>query len=116
MINIKRIYDSSLKEDGFRVLVDRLWPRGLKKENAHIDLWLKEICPSTELRKWFNHDQEKWQEFKKKYLDELSTNKAVQKILLKCESNPTITLLYAAHDQQFNQAVVLQSFLIKEIG
>lgn len=116
MIIIKRIYDFPLVEDGLRILVDRLWPRGLKKENAHIDLWLKEIAPSTELRKWFNHEPEKWQEFKNKYFDELSTNKAVQVIISECENNSTITLLYAAHDQQFNHAIVLQSFLITEIG
>lgn len=116
MINIKRIYDLPIKEDGFRILVDRLWPRGLKKEDAHLDLWLKEIAPSTELRKWFNHEPEKWQEFKDKYFDELSTNKALQIIMLESEKNITITLLYGAHDKQFNHAVVLQNFLINEIG
>ncbi|WP_214226391.1 DUF488 domain-containing protein [Pedobacter sp. B4-66] len=116
MIKIKRIYDSMLLEDGFRILIDRLWPRGLKKEDAHFDLWLKEIAPSTELRKWFNHEPEKWQEFKNKYFEELSTNKAVQLILEECEKNSLVTLLYAAHDHQFNHAVVLQNFLINEIG
>jgi len=116
MIKVKRIYDLSLEQDGFRILVDRLWPRGLKKENAAIDLWLKEIAPSTELRKWFNHEPKKWQEFKNKYFDELSTNKALQVIVSAYDDNSTITLLYAAHDQQFNHALVLQSFLMTEIG
>lgn len=72
MIQIKRVYEELGDDDGHRILIDRLWPRGISKENAHIDLWLKEIAPSTELRKWFNHDPEKWEEFKKLYRDELS--------------------------------------------
>lgn len=116
MIKIKRIYDPVQKEDGFRILVDRLWPRGLRKENVNIDLWLKEIAPSTALRKWFNHEPQKWQEFKNKYLDELSANKAVQLILSKCENNTSVTLLYAAHDHQFNHAIVLKDYLLNEIG
>jgi len=116
MIKIKRVYEPTSKDDGFRILVDRLWPRGLKKEDAHIQLWLKEVSPSTELRKWFDHQPQKWEVFKKSYLEELTTNKAVKELLKVCESQPMVTMLYAAHDQQYNHAVVLLEFLKREIG
>jgi Uncharacterized conserved protein len=116
MIKVKRIYDAPLKDDGYRILVDRLWPRGLKKENAVVDLWLKEIAPTTALRKWFNHEPEKWQEFKKRYFEELATNHFVGDVLKVYKNNPIVTLLFAAHDQNYNHALVLKSFLEKEIG
>jgi uncharacterized protein YeaO (DUF488 family) len=115
MIKIKRIYDLPLKDDGYRALVDRLWPRGLKKENVAIDIWLKEIAPSTALRMWFNHDPEKWQVFKSRYFEELATNDSVQDLLKACENNSVITLLFAAREQNYNHAVVLKSFLEGEI-
>lgn len=111
-VSIKRIYEDYQSSDGFRILVDRLWPRGIKKENAHIDLWLKEIAPSTELRKWFNHEPEKWDEFTRKYLIEITTNQAAsQELLSVIEHNSKITLLYGAKNQENNQAVVLKRWL-----
>ena len=101
------------KEDGTRILVDRLWPRGLTKEKAQVDLWLKEIAPTTELRKWFGHDPAKWAEFQRRYTAELRNNKE-QVTLLKQESaNGTVTLLYGARDEEHNEAVVLQNLLLQ---
>ena len=114
MILIKRIYDEPSAHDGFRVLIDRLWPRGVSKEKAHLDFWAKEIAPSTELRKWFNHEPEKFKEFAHKYVDELKQNKiAVDQFLQQLHKHKTLTLLYAAHDPEINQAVVLQHYLEK---
>ena len=111
-VSIKRIYEDYQSSDGFRILVDRLWPRGIKKENAHIDLWLKDISPSTELRKWFNHEPEKWDEFTKKYLIEISSNSvASQELLSAIEQHSKVTLLYGAKDEEHNQAVVLKKWL-----
>jgi len=110
-IKIKRVYESASKQDGFRVLVDRLWPRGLTKEKAHIDLWLKEIAPSTELRKWFGHDPAKWTEFQKRYRAELRKNDEQVSLLKRETSQGTVTLLYGARDEQHNEALVLQKFL-----
>ncbi|HEX5552268.1 MAG TPA: DUF488 domain-containing protein [Chitinophagaceae bacterium] len=105
---IKRAYDTPAKEDGCRILVDRLWPRGLTKEKAALDLWLKDIAPSTELRKWFGHEPAKWGEFKKRYLQELKANKeAVATLKTQLKKGP-VTLLYAARDQEHNEAEVLK--------
>lgn len=110
-IKIKRVYEHPSKEDGVRILVDRLWPRGLTKEKASVDLWLKNIAPSTELRKWFGHDPEKWTEFKTRYRAELKKN-ADQVTLLRNEmKKKVVTLLYGAKDQEHNEAVVLQKLL-----
>ena len=95
------------KDDGFRILVDRLWPRGLTKEKASIDLWLKEIAPSTELRKWFGHDPEKWEEFKKRYLHELKENKGPIYIIEEQMKKGDVTLVYGARDETHNEALVL---------
>ena len=112
MIKIKRVYEKASKEDGWRVLVDRLWPRGMKKENARIDVWMKEIAPSNALRKWFGHDPEKWQEFQKKYRAELAENRAPLTELKAIEKkHRTITLLFGAKDEEHNQAVALTQFL-----
>jgi uncharacterized protein YeaO (DUF488 family) len=109
-IKIKRIYDMQGPKDGARILIDRLWPRGIKKEDAKIDLWIKEIAPSDELRKWFGHKPEKWNEFKRKYSSELNTKKDLcNEILNKGKVN--ITLIYAAKDEEHNNAVVLKDFL-----
>lgn len=109
---LKRVYASWQETDGFRILVDRLWPRGIKKENAHIDLWLKEIAPSTELRQWFGHEIEKWESFERKYLTEINQNKeATEKLLEAIKENREVTLLFGAKDEQHNQAVVLQYWL-----
>lgn len=108
---IKRVYETPAPEDGTRILVDRLWPRGLTKEKARIDLWLKEVAPSNELRKWFSHDPAKWPEFKSRYRAELKHN-AHQFELLKQElAKGPATLLYGAKDQQYNQAQVLLQLL-----
>lgn len=114
MIFIKRIYDEPSPHDGFRVLVDRLWPRGISKEKADLDLWAKEIAPSTELRIWFNHDPEKFKDFEHQYIKELkSNNQAFNNFVKELSNHKTITLLYAAHDQKINQAFVLQKYLTK---
>ncbi|HEY9342716.1 MAG TPA: DUF488 domain-containing protein [Hanamia sp.] len=108
---IKRVYEKPAKEDGFRILADRLWPRGLTKEKASVDLWLKEIAPTTELRKWFGHDPEKWNEFKKKYVAELKKNKETVSILKEKIKEGTVTILYGARDQVHNEALVILDFL-----
>ncbi|MGN6164237.1 MAG: DUF488 domain-containing protein [Flavisolibacter sp.] len=113
-ISIKRIYEPPAKEDGTRILIDRLWPRGLTKEKAAIDLWLKDIAPSAALRQWFAHDPGKWQEFQKRYRKELKENKDAVFILKQEAKNKTVTLLYAAKDEVHNDAVVLKEFLSKE--
>jgi uncharacterized protein YeaO (DUF488 family) len=108
-IRIKRVYESRNEQDGKRVLVDRLWPRGLTKEKAGVDLWLKEIAPSTELRKWFGHDPARWMEFQKRYRDELKNNAASVSILKQEAASGPITLLFGAKDKEHNEAVVLRS-------
>lgn len=110
-IKVKRVYDDPSAEDGIRILVDRLWPRGLKKEAARLDDWLKEIAPSNELRKWFGHDPDRWEEFKARYFHELERqNEAINKIREKASSS-TITLLFAARDETHNNAVALREYL-----
>jgi uncharacterized protein YeaO (DUF488 family) len=112
MVKIKRIYDSPEKADGFRVLVDRLWPRGVSKERAHLDLWFKEIAPSDALRKWFHHDSGRWKEFVAKYREELRQKQdLVQQIKELQRDHRNLTLLYSAHDSVHNQAVVLRQIL-----
>jgi uncharacterized protein YeaO (DUF488 family) len=110
-VKIKRIYLKPDSEDGIRILIDRLWPRGLKKEDAKIDLWLKGIAPSTDLRKWFNHDPEKWEEFELRYREELKRNTDQVDLLLKELKESPVTLLFAAKDEEHNEAVVLQQWL-----
>ena len=112
-IKIKRIYEPAQKDDGFRVLVDRLWPRGVSKKAAEIDLWLKEIAPSNDLRKLFCHDPEKWLEFKKKYFQELEIKSDLLEILKKKAESGTITLLYSAKENLFNNAAALKEYLEK---
>ena len=112
MIKIKRAYQKPEEEDGFRILVDRLWPRGISKEKAKLDLWLKDVAPSTELRKWFGHDVRKWPEFQDKYREELKNNKTILSMIKKLEKeNDTITIVYGAKDQEHNNAVVLKDKL-----
>lgn len=110
-IQIKRIYDDPSNTDGYRVLVDRLWPRGVKKESAGVDVWLKEVAPSAALRKWFDHKEERWPEFSKKYKAELKDNAAFGELKKIIKEYKTITLLYGAKDEQHNQAVVLSGLL-----
>lgn len=110
-INIKRVYESPDKKDGTRILVDRLWPRGLTKEKAKVDLWLKDIAPSAELRKWFGHDPEKWMEFKKRYRSELNENAASVSQLKEQIKKGTVTLVYGAKDEEHNDAFFLKEYL-----
>ena len=110
-IHLKRAYEPSAPEDGFRILVDRLWPRGVARDAARVDLWLKEIAPSTELRKWFAHDPEKWAEFRKRYAEELDSNPAEVERLAEFVRRGTVTLVYGAKDEQHNQAVALKEYL-----
>lgn len=107
-IKIKRVYEQPDKNDGMRILVDRLWPRGLTKEKAGVDLWLKDIAPSTELRKWFGHDPRKWSEFKERYLTELQENGEQVRILKREMNKGRATLVYGAKDEEHNEAVVIQ--------
>jgi uncharacterized protein YeaO (DUF488 family) len=110
---IKRVYEKPEEEDGYRILVDRLWPRGLTREKAAVDLWLKEIAPSTELRKWFNHDPEKWPDFKKKYLKEIKENNEALTTLKEKMKERKVTIVYSAKDEVHNDARVLISYLNK---
>lgn len=114
LVQVKRIYEPPEASDGFRILVDRIWPRGMKKETAAIDKWLKDVSPSTDLRKWFNHEPEKWTAFSEAYREELKKSAAIDELMRYIKKHKTITLLYSAKDEQHNQAVVLQRF-IKEI-
>ena len=113
MIVIKRIYEPAEATDGYRVLADRLWPRGVNKEVANVDFWAKDIAPSVPLRKWFNHEPEKFKTFKNRYMDELKENKSVAEFLEKIKPHTKITLLYGAKDDTHNHALVLQDFLQK---
>ena len=110
-IKIKRIYDDRSNDDGYRILIDRIWPRGVSKEDAKLDAWNKDIAPSDKLRKWFDHDPDKFDEFAKKYRKELDDKKEDLTEILKKAEEQTITLLYGAKDTEHNQAVVLQNVL-----
>lgn len=108
---IKRVYEEPDRADGVRILVDRLWPRGLSKEKAHVDIWLKDIAPSAELRKWFSHDPSKWAEFRSRYRQELRSKADLLADLKEKAAKGRVTLLYGAKDQDHNEAVVLKSLL-----
>jgi uncharacterized protein YeaO (DUF488 family) len=110
-IKIKRIYEPYESSDGYRVLVDRLWPRGVEKVGAHIDLWLKEVAPSTALRQWFNHDEAKWNEFVGRYQRELKGSVAILQLISLKNQHRTITLVYSAKNEKYNQAVALMKML-----
>lgn len=113
-IHIKRIYENADPSDGKRILVDRLWSRGISKENAHLDLWLKEVAPSTELRKWFHTaTPDHWEEFKRRYLNELETNSAVEELQYIAVKH-TVTLLYSAKDVEHNHAIILRDYLLEK--
>jgi uncharacterized protein YeaO (DUF488 family) len=111
MIKLKRVYEKPSRTDGERILVDRLWPRGLTKERAAVDLWLKEVAPSTELRKWFGHDPEKWKEFQSRYRKELRANKEVIGRLKEKSEEGAVTLVYGARDEEHNEAIVLKKVI-----
>jgi uncharacterized protein YeaO (DUF488 family) len=110
-IQMKRVYERPADDDGSRILVDRLWPRGLSKEKAQVDLWLKEIAPSTELRQWFGHEPKKWKGFRGRYETELRHNRELVEMLKTKAKEGTITLLYGARDEKHNEALALKQFL-----
>jgi uncharacterized protein YeaO (DUF488 family) len=111
MIKVKRIYEKPSRTDGLRILVDRLWPRGLTKQRAAVKIWEKDLAPSSELRKWFAHDATKWKEFQRRYRNELRDKKDTLQLLRKKSTERTVTLLYGARDEKNNEAVVLKKVL-----
>lgn len=113
MIRIKRVYEPRVRGDGARILVERLWPRGMRKEALEADSWLKEVAPSTQLRQWFGHQVERWAEFRRRYHAELRTTADVWAPILEAAAKGPVTLLYSARDVDHNGALVLRDFLIK---
>lgn len=113
MLKIKRAYEPAEPGDGQRFLVERLWPRGMKKEDLVMDAWLKDVAPSTELRKWFGHQVERWEEFQQRYRDELSANPEAWAPIVEAKKHGAVTLLYSAHDTEHNGAIVLRDYLTK---
>jgi len=112
LIKLKRVYQPSIAEDGFRILIDRLWPRGMSKEKAALDLWLKDIGPSEELRQWFSHNPERWNEFKEKYIKELSEKKDLIAQIKQLEKEHCVlTLIYSSRDIIYNNAIILKNEL-----
>lgn len=112
-VQLKRVYDKPAKADGRRILVDRIWPRGLKKKYARIDEWFKEVAPTTGLRKWFGHDPSRWEEFKKRYFRELDNHRERVQQLVRESKKRTVTLLFGAKDTEHNNAVALKEYLEK---
>jgi uncharacterized protein YeaO (DUF488 family) len=110
-IQVKRVYDTPDPHDGFRVLVDRVWPRGLTKESVHADLWLKDAAPSTALRQWFSHDRAKWPAFRRRYFTELDARPEIVSSLRQASAHGRMTLLYSARDVDCNQAIALEEYL-----
>src|SRR4051794_35835668 len=115
MINLKRAYDEANSTDGSRYLVERLWPRGVKKVSLKIDAWLKTVAPSTELRQWFNHEIPKWSEFRRRYFTELNAHPEAWQPLVEAARRGTVTLIYSSHDTDHNNAVALKEFVEKKI-
>jgi uncharacterized protein YeaO (DUF488 family) len=113
MIKIKRIYDTPKPDDGIRILVDRLWPRGLSKEKARVDLWLKEIAPSNELRKWYGHDPKKWAEFKKRYFKDLDMKRELVNQIVQKTKEGDVTLLYSSKEEKLNNAAAVKEYIEK---
>jgi uncharacterized protein YeaO (DUF488 family) len=115
MVKIKRVYEPPARDDGKRILIDRLWPRGLKKEDSRIDQWMKEVAPSNELRKWFNHDPDKWTEFKKRFFAELQGRRGKVEEIVNLARKGTVTLLFGSKEERFNNAVALKEYIEVEI-
>jgi uncharacterized protein YeaO (DUF488 family) len=113
MLRIKRTYDPPARGDGRRILVERLWPRGMRKEAVAADAWMKEVAPSGQLRQWFSHQVQRWQEFRRRYWEELDANPGAWEPILDAEKRGTVTLLYSAHDVLHNGAVVLRDYLLE---
>jgi len=114
-LRLKRVYEPAAPEDGVRVFIDRLWPRGLTKKMAAIDHWMKDIAPSSELRKWFGHAPDRWTEFRNRYMEELRQHMALLDQIRDLAKEGTVTLLFGAHDEEHNDAVVLQEVLLKDM-
>lgn len=114
-IKLKRIYDKASKEDGLRILVDRLWPRGVSKKDASIDIWFRDIGPSNELRNWFNHDPKKWDKFKSRYFSELHNNSELVADLIESAKKGQITLIYGTKETRFNNATALKEYLERKL-
>ena len=115
MIQIKRVYDPSSRTDGTRLLVERLWPRGVKKSSLEIKSWLKDVAPSAELRKWFSHDPAKWDEFRSRYFAELEADPDAWQPIIEAANHGTVTLIYSSHDTEHNNAVALKEFLNRHL-
>ncbi len=111
LVKTKRAYEEPSEHDGFRVLVERLWPRGITKERAALDLWMKDVAPSTALRKWFGHDPSKWDEFRQRYRAELEAQPAALELLRQKAQGGNLTLVYGAKDERHNSAIILKAFL-----
>lgn len=111
MLKIKRVYDPPSPADGKRILIDRLWPRGLRKEDAHIHEWRKDVAPSSELRKWFGHDPKKWDEFRKRFFMELQEKQGAVDVIAGLAQNGTVSLVYGSREERFNDAVALKEYL-----
>jgi uncharacterized protein YeaO (DUF488 family) len=116
MIRLKRVYEEPGDGDGLRFLVERLWPRGIKKSSLPIEAWLKDVAPSTELRKWFGHDKARWNEFRTRYFAELDDRPAAWLPILKAARHDTVTLIYSSHDSERNNAVALREFLAMKLA
>ena len=108
---VKRVYEPSLPSDGTRFLVERLWPRGMRKKSLRMNAWLKDIAPSNELRRWFSHDPAKWTEFRRRYLEELKSHRDALQLIMEAEIDGNVTLLYSSHDTEHNNAVALKDYL-----
>ncbi|SEA27485.1 Uncharacterized conserved protein YeaO, DUF488 family [Desulfuromusa kysingii] len=111
MIQVKRVYDPPAQTDGKRILVERLWPRGIKKETLKLDAWLKDVAPSTELRKWFRHDPAKWDEFQQRYRNELDKHQNTWQPIIEAAKTDKVTLLYSSHDADHNNVIALKKYL-----
>lgn len=111
MLRTKRVYEEPADKDGYRILTERLWPRGVSKERAALDQWMKSIAPSNDLRKWFDHDPDKWEEFKERYRKELFGSEAVNEMLEIIKEHETVTMIYASKDEEYNSTALLKEFL-----
>ncbi len=114
-VKLKRVYDQESPDDGRRFLVERLWPRGIRKAALHYDDWLKDVGPSTDLRKWFGHDPEKWEEFRRKYFAELDANASTWQPIIAAVQKGVVTLLYSSHDEEHNNAAALREYLNRKL-
>jgi uncharacterized protein YeaO (DUF488 family) len=116
MIQLKRVYDDAASNDGARYLVERLWPRGVKKESLQVEAWVKEVAPSASLRKWFSHEPAKWPEFRRRYFEELKAHPQAWQPLVAAARRGRVTLVYSSHDTEHNNAVALKEFLEQRLG